>query len=47
MQMGVFISNHCQILLALWDGKPAADPGGTAAVVDYHLTAVMPGYVLP
>ena len=44
MQLGVFISNHCQVLLALWDGKPGTEPGGTADVVNYHLTAVMPGY---
>lgn len=44
MQLGVFISNHCQLLLALWDGKNTEELGGTAGVVNYHLTAVMPGY---
>ncbi|MFT5139404.1 MAG: hypothetical protein ACI9H8_001588 [Lysobacterales bacterium] len=43
-QLGIFISNHCQVLLALWDGKPGPAVGGTAGVVNYHLTAVMPGY---
>ena len=43
-QLGVFVSNHCQILLALWNGKPDMRVGGTAGVVNYHLTAVMPGY---
>jgi len=43
-QLGVFISNHSQILLALWDGKPSGATGGTAGVVKYHLTAVMPGF---
>jgi hypothetical protein len=43
-QMGTFISNHSQVLLALWDGKPSLDVGGTASVVNYHLTAVMPGF---
>jgi len=43
-QMGTFISNHSQVLLALWDGKPSPDVGGTASVVNYHLTAVMPGF---
>ena len=42
-QLGIFISNHSQILLALWDGKPSKAIGGTASVVNYHLTAVMPG----
>lgn len=43
-QAGVFISNHCQILLALWDGKPPAAVGGTADIVRYHLTTVMQGF---
>ena len=43
-QMGIFISNHSQVLLALWDGKPSTKAGGTASVVNYHLTAVMPGF---
>jgi len=43
-QMGIFISNHSQVLLALWDGKQSTEVGGTASVVNYHLTAVMPGF---
>ena len=43
-QLGIFISNHSQILLTIWDGKPSTAIGGTASVVNYHLTAVMPGY---
>jgi hypothetical protein len=43
-QLGVFISNHCQVLLALWDGKPGNKLGGTGQVVAFHLTAVMPGF---
>ncbi len=45
-QLGIFISNHSQILLALWDGKPSTAAGGTASVINYHLTAVMPGYAV-
>jgi hypothetical protein len=45
-QLGIFISNHSQVLLALWDGKPSDAAGGTASVVNYHLTAVMPGFSL-
>ena len=45
-QMGIFISNHSQVLLALWDGKSSSKIGGTASVVNYHLTAVMPGFSL-
>jgi len=43
-QLGVFVSNHCQVLLALWNGKPDDQVGGTAGVVNYHLTAIMPGF---
>jgi hypothetical protein len=43
-QLGVFISNHCEILLTLWDGKRSAALGGTAHVVHYHLTGVMKGF---
>jgi len=43
-QVGVFLSNHCQVLLALWDGKPGIELGGTGQVVHYHLTAVMEGF---
>ena len=45
-QLGIFISNHSQVLLALWDGKSSDAVGGTASVVNYHLTAVMPGFSL-
>ncbi|MBS0192799.1 MAG: hypothetical protein JSR34_00955 [Proteobacteria bacterium] len=41
-QLGMFVSSHCQILLALWDGNPSAATGGTAQVVDFHLHDVMP-----
>jgi hypothetical protein len=43
-QLGLFISNHCQVLLTLWDGKPFDAVGGTAHVVHYHLTGVMDGF---
>ncbi|MEE4175089.1 MAG: hypothetical protein V2I57_12625 [Xanthomonadales bacterium] len=45
-QLGVFLSNHCQVLLALWDGKPGDALGGTGSVMAYHLTALMPGFDL-
>jgi hypothetical protein len=43
-QLGLFISNHCQVLLTLWDGRPFNAVGGTAQVVNYHLTGVMDGF---
>ena len=39
-QAGVFISNHCQILLAIWDGRDKQDKGGTADILHYHLTGM-------
>ena len=43
-QSGVFLSAHCHILLALWDGKTSGDLGGTAQVVRFHHHDIMPGY---
>ena len=43
-QLGMFVSSRCQVLLALWDGKPSDATGGTAQVVGYHLHNVMPGF---
>ena len=41
-QAGVFISQHCHILLAIWDGKENERTGGTAQIVRFHLTGVRP-----
>jgi hypothetical protein len=41
-QLGMFISSHCQVLLALWDGRPSEATGGTAQVVEFHLRNLMP-----
>jgi len=43
-QLGMFVSSHCQVLLALWDGHASDATGGTAQVVDYHLRNAMPGF---
>jgi hypothetical protein len=43
-QCGVFLCAHCHVLLALWDGKPSDQLGGTAQVVRFHHDDVMPGY---
>lgn len=43
-QLGVFLCAHCHVLLALWDGKPSDQVGGTAQVVRFHHDDVMPGY---
>jgi hypothetical protein len=43
-QSGVFLSAHCHILLALWDGKLSGQLGGTAQVVRFHHDDIMSGY---
>ncbi len=43
-QLGTFVSTHCQVLLALWDGEPSEEVGGTASVVHFHLYDEMPGF---
>lgn len=42
-QLGVFLCAHSHVLLALWDGKPSAEIGGTAQVVRFHHYDVMEG----
>ena len=41
-QAGVYVSDHCHILLAIWDGKPSALLGGTAQIVRYRLSGERP-----
>lgn len=42
-EAGMFVSRHCHILLALWDGDAGASLGGTADVVRFHLHGELPG----
>jgi hypothetical protein len=44
-QAGVFIARHSHVLLAIWNGKSSDRLGGTAQVVDYFLSGVMPGLI--
>ena len=44
-QAGVFIASHSHILLALWDGRESELLGGTAQVVRYPLSGIMPGLI--
>ncbi|MGI5454551.1 hypothetical protein ACQEWB_15505 [Streptomyces sp. CA-249302] len=32
---GCWIVDHCDLLIAVWDGRPALGPGGTGDVVEY------------
>jgi hypothetical protein len=40
---GMFVAQHCHLLLAIWDGKPSHRLGGTAQIVEYFLTGTPPG----
>ncbi|MET1161699.1 MAG: hypothetical protein ABWY48_04090, partial [Pseudoxanthomonas sp.] len=42
-QAGIFVSNHCHVLLALWDGQESGRLGGTAQVVRCHLRGALSG----
>jgi hypothetical protein len=44
-QAGVYVSSHCHILLAIWDGKNSERFGGTAQIVKYHLSGIKPSTV--
>jgi len=35
---GLYISDHCDILMALWDGEYTQLKGGTSEIVKYHLS---------
>ena len=41
-QAGVYVSDHCHILLAIWDGKASNLLGGTAQIVRYRLSGEKP-----
>ncbi len=44
-QAGIFVSSHCHILLALWDGVDSDRLGGTSQIEHYHLQGTVPGEI--
>jgi len=42
-RLGVYLATHCQLLLAIWDGKGTEKPGGTSQVVRYRLEGLTAG----
>lgn len=36
--LGVYLAAHCHLLVAIWDGTSPSLAGGTAQIVDFHLT---------
>jgi hypothetical protein len=43
---GAYIADHCDLMLAVWDGRPARGLGGTADIVDYTRTLGKPVSVI-
>jgi hypothetical protein len=39
---GHYVVNHCDVLIALWDGKESRGRGGTAEIVDYAVSQGRP-----
>ncbi len=39
-RVGAFITRHCDVLIALWDGKPSEATGGTAEIVDFKRNGI-------
>lgn len=37
VQVGQYVVDHCDVLIAVWDGEPARGVGGTADVVQYAI----------
>ncbi|MBV2363386.1 hypothetical protein ACFPZ0_15705 [Streptomonospora nanhaiensis] len=35
LEAGRYLVEHCDELMAVWDGRPPRGPGGTADIVDY------------
>lgn len=40
--VGRFVVRHCDLLVAIWDGKPSNGRGGTAEIVHYAATSGIP-----
>jgi tetratricopeptide (TPR) repeat protein len=41
-RVGRYVADHCEILIAIWDGQPARGRGGTAEIVAYARQANKP-----
>lgn len=44
---GVYVLEHSDVLLAVWDGKPSNGPGGTTWAIDNGLRRGIPVIVIP
>jgi hypothetical protein len=44
---GRYVADHCDLLVAVWDGMPARGRGGTAEIVDYARKQGRPLAIIP
>lgn len=40
--VGRFVARHCDILIAIWNGRPASGRGGTAEIIEYAAGSGVP-----
>ena len=45
-ETGKYVVDHCDVLIALWDGEPARGLGGTAHIVEYARNSQRPVYLI-
>ncbi len=38
LQAGRYVVDHCNVLIAVWDGKPSRGKGGTADIIEYAMS---------
>lgn len=44
VKIGAFVSSHSQVLVAIWDGRPSDQIGGTAQITHYRLFNIYPAH---
>jgi hypothetical protein len=44
--VGRYVVDHCDVLIALWDGQPSSGKGGTAEIIDYARTRNRPIWLI-
>lgn len=45
-EAGKFVADHCDVLIAVWDGRPGSSSVGTAGIVEYARRHKCPVYII-
>jgi hypothetical protein len=45
-KVGTYVVDHCDVLIAVWNGQPAGGRGGTAEIVSYALRQLRPVVII-